>query len=168
MSATYETAMQSPMGWLKLRASGEGLTHLAFAEGPGAVNDDHAVLRRAATEMAEYFAGTRREFTVPLSPEGTPFQHRVWDALLRIPFGQTRTYLDIARDLGDPNAVRAVGGANGSNPLAIIVPCHRVIASDGTLHGYAGGLDRKRWLLEHEGASVFGEGHGLFATQAGA
>lgn len=168
MSATYETTMQSPMGWLNLRASDEGLTHLAFAEGPGEVNDDHAVLRQAATEMAEYFAGTRREFNVPLSPEGTPFQHRVWDALLRIPCSQTRTYLDIARSLGDANAVRAVGGANGSNPIAIIVPCHRVIASDGTLHGYTGGLDRKRWLLEHEGASVVSHKQGLFAAKVGA
>lgn len=168
MNATHETSIETPMGWLRMGASGAGLTHVAFADGPGTRHDDHGVLRQAADELAEYFAGSRREFRVRVAPEGTPFQHRVWDALLRIPCGETRTYLDIARELGDANAVRAVGGANGTNPTAIIVPCHRVIASDGTLHGYAGGLDRKRWLLEHEGASVVAEDNGLFTAKAGA
>jgi len=94
--------------------------------------------------------GERRVFDLPLRFSGTPFQERVWNALLAIPYGEVRSYLDIARALGDPKAVRAVGAANGSNPISIVVPCHRVIGSDGSIVGYGGGIDRKRWLLAHE------------------
>ncbi|MFT3683545.1 MAG: methylated-DNA--[protein]-cysteine S-methyltransferase [Phycisphaerales bacterium] len=101
-------------------------------------------------QLDAYFAGTTRAFDVTVNPKGTPFQHQVWDYLVLVPYGQTRTYLDIANHLGDPNAVRAVGAANGANPIAIIVPCHRIIAKSGELQGYAGGLETKRWLLDHE------------------
>ncbi len=107
----------------------------------------------AATEqLTEYFAGERTEFSVPLALHGTDFQLRVWKLLQRIPFGSTRSYAELADELGNPAAVRAVAAANGRNPVSIIVPCHRVIGSDGTLVGYAGGLERKRFLLELEGA----------------
>lgn len=105
-----------------------------------------------ARELTEYFAGKRREFTFPLDLRGTPFQLKCWRALLRIPYGETRSYADIARAVGKPQAFRAVGMANNRNPLAIVVPCHRVVASDGTLCGYGGGLEVKRKLLELEGA----------------
>ncbi len=109
-----------------------------------------------AQQLAEYFAGSRRAFTVPTAQPGTEFQKRVWDELVRIPYGQTISYGELARRVGDVNASRAVGAANGRNQLAIIVPCHRVIDSSGHLHGYAGGLDRKARLLAHEGASFVG------------
>ncbi|HKJ57446.1 MAG TPA: methylated-DNA--[protein]-cysteine S-methyltransferase, partial [Nitriliruptoraceae bacterium] len=111
---------------------------------------DRAVLAEAARQLDEYFAGARRAFDLSLAPDGTAFQRRVWDRLLQVEHGTTCTYLDIAMDVGGPTAVRAVGTANGANPIPIVVPCHRVIGSDGTLVGYAGGLDRKRWLLDHE------------------
>ncbi len=106
----------------------------------------------AATQLREYFAGHRRTFDVPIAPIGTAFQLEVWRALTAIPFGETRSYGELARTLGRPSASRAVGAANGQNPLSIIVPCHRVIAASGALTGYAGGLDAKRWLLGHERA----------------
>jgi len=108
------------------------------------------VLRRAAAQLAEYFAGARRDFDVPLAPRGTGFQQRVWRELAKIPYGQTRSYGELARSLGRPTASRAVGAANGRNPISILVPCHRVVAGTGALTGYAGGLAAKRWLLEHE------------------
>ncbi len=111
-----------------------------------------ACLDQLEDELARYFAGGLREFRVPLAPFGTPFERRVWGELLRIPYGQTRSYADVARSVGAPAATRAVGRANGRNRIAIVVPCHRVIASDGTLHGYGGGLPRKRRLLTLEGA----------------
>jgi len=107
---------------------------------------------RVAKELGEYFAGRRKKFTFPLAPRGTAFQHRVWDELLRIPYGSTMSYREVAARLGNPAATRAVARANATNPIAIVVPCHRVIGADGTLTGYGGGLDRKRRLLELEGA----------------
>ncbi|HEX6535328.1 MAG TPA: methylated-DNA--[protein]-cysteine S-methyltransferase [Gemmatimonadaceae bacterium] len=109
------------------------------------------VLRAAREQLGEYFAGRLTTFDLPLAPRGTPFQHRVWNALREIPYGRTVSYSAIALRIGAPDAVRAVGAANGRNPLSIIVPCHRVIGADGTLTGYGGGIDRKRWLLAHEG-----------------
>lgn len=105
---------------------------------------------QVAEELGEYFAGQRREFTVATAARGAAFQHRVWELLKRIPYGQTRSYGDLARDLGDPTLARAVGAANARNPLGIVVPCHRVVGSNGSLTGYAGGLERKRYLLELE------------------
>ena len=145
----------SPLGPLRLVARGAGLAgvYLPDRPAPDAVAGEVPVLARAAAQLAEYFAGTRRTFELPLAPDGTPFQQRVWTALLAIPFGETRGYGELARALGRPSAARAVGAANGRNPLAIVVPCHRVIGAAGALTGYAGGLAMKRWLLDHERAS---------------
>lgn len=144
----------SPLGPLHLAASDEGLVEMLFAvqepsagacEAPG-----YAHLAQAARELDAYFAGTLTAFTVPLAPRGTPFQRVVWQALVAIPFGERRAYRDIARAVDKVGAERAVGAANGRNRIGIIVPCHRVVGADGTLTGYAGGLDKKQWLLEHE------------------
>ena len=108
------------------------------------------LLQECQMQIESYFAGKSVDFDVPLQPKGTDFQLNVWQKLLQIPVGHTASYLEIARSLGDPNATRAVGSANGQNPIAIIIPCHRVIGSNGTLTGYAGGLWRKKWLLNHE------------------
>ena len=113
-----------------------------------------AVLTRAAAQLDEYFAGERRDFDLPLAPSGTAFQVEVWRALARIPFGATCSYGDLARAVGRPAASRAVGAANGKNPIAIILPCHRVIGASGELTGYGGGLPMKRWLLDHERSCV--------------
>lgn len=111
---------------------------------------DERRARKVITAVERYFAGKLREFALPLAPAGTPFQKRVWAELCRIPYGTTISYAELAARIGEPKSVRAVGSANGANPIAIVVPCHRVIGTDGTLTGYAGGLDRKRALLEHE------------------
>ncbi len=107
-------------------------------------------LQDCVHQLAEYFEGTRSEFDLKLNPKGTDFQQKVWKELLNIPFGKTRTYLEQTKQLGDPKAIRAVASANGKNPIGIIIPCHRVIGSDGSLTGYASGIWRKKWLLEHE------------------
>lgn len=108
------------------------------------------MLRRAAAQLGEYFSGRRRDFDLPLAPVGTPFQRSAWRALAGIPFGETRTYAQQAQTLGRPTATRAVGAANGRNPISIVVPCHRVVGRDGRLTGYAGGVETKAWLLAHE------------------
>jgi methylated-DNA-[protein]-cysteine S-methyltransferase len=154
-----ELSMESPVGRLRLLAAGGALVGVHFpgrgggppAEPPGP--EDRPVLERARAQLEEYFAGRREEFDLPLAPRGTPFQRAVWAALLAIPFGETRSYGEIARAVGKPAAPRAVGAANGQNPIAIVVPCHRVIGSDGSLTGYGGGMQRKRWLLAHERSS---------------
>lgn len=107
-------------------------------------------LKQGISQLQEYFQGQRTKFSLQLNPEGTPFQKKVWRELLKIPYGKTRTYLDQAKIVGDPKAIRAIASANGKNPLWIVVPCHRIIGSDGSLTGYAGGLWRKQWLLNHE------------------
>jgi methylated-DNA-[protein]-cysteine S-methyltransferase len=144
---------QSPIGPLVLVATDGALVGLYLAPGghrDPACRGTSPVLERVRAQLDEYFAGTRRMLDVPVDPPGTGFQRDVWAALGRIPFGETRTYAEVAREVGRPRAVRAVGSANGQNPISIIVPCHRVVGSDGTLTGYAGGLERKRWLLAHE------------------
>lgn len=144
---------ESPIGPLRLVGDEDGLTHLLMAGQPapqGIPEGELPLLCRAAEELAEYFAGTRREFTVPLRPHGTPFQQKVWAALRTIPYGRTVSYKHIAAQLGNPAATRAVGGANGKNPIPILIPCHRVIAADGSLGGYSLGLDLKRRLLALE------------------
>jgi methylated-DNA-[protein]-cysteine S-methyltransferase len=156
--ATAFALLASPVGELRLIADDDGLAAILFPDHHGAavspvptdVAPDHPVLAIARLQLAEYFAGTRDRFTIPLSPRGTPFQHRVWEALATIPYAETRSYLEIARAIGSPTAMRAVGAANGKNPLSIVVPCHRVIGANGTLTGFGGGLDAKRWLLDHE------------------
>lgn len=139
----------TPIGPLTLTVAGGALTSLMFGGTPGAEPTD-PVLREVTRQLREYFAGERRAFDLPLRPAGTPFQQEVWQALRAIPYGQTVSYGAIAGQVGRPRAVRAVGAANGRNPLAVIVPCHRVIGANGTLTGYAGGLEIKRWLLSHE------------------
>lgn len=143
---------QSPIGKLKLTAEGEYLTEIRFSETYEGNVTGHPVLDQAAAQLSEYFKGNRTEYDLPLKTEGTEFQQEVWDALLTIPYGTTLTYLELARKLGDENVIRAVGRANGQNPIPVIIPCHRVIGSNGKLTGYSGGIERKRWLLQHEGA----------------
>lgn len=120
------------------------------------------VFVQCVAEMDAYFAGSQEGFTFPIAQEGTPFQQAVWDRLLTIPYGQTTTYLQLAKDLNNPKAIRAVGSTNGRNQLWVVVPCHRVIGSNGTLTGYAGGIWRKKWLLEHEMKHRFGSQGQLF------
>jgi methylated-DNA-[protein]-cysteine S-methyltransferase len=120
---------------------------------------DDAALKHASVQLRSYFAGKRRAFDLPLAPRGTEFQRAVWDALRRIPYGETTTYTDIAQRIGRPAAVRAVGAANGANPIPIVIPCHRVIGASGGLTGFGGGLPTKRWLLDHEARVA---GHRLF------
>ncbi len=157
---TYFTEISSPVGTLLVRGTERALTGV-FMEAHrgdqsltrGAVRDE-APLRGACIELEEYFAGGRRVFTVAVEAEGTDFQQCVWRALCAIPYGKTISYGELARRIGNPDAARAVGLANGRNPVSIIVPCHRVIGANGTLTGYGGGLERKRLLLELEGAAV--------------
>lgn len=153
---THFTIVPSPVGPLTLVGEGDDITGLYFETGssvatprPGWARDDRR-LRPAAAQLAEYFAGKRTRFELPIAPRGTAFQKAVWAALLRIPFGQTASYGDIARAIGKPAASRAVGGANHRNPVSIIIPCHRVIGADGGMTGYGGELYRKRLLLALE------------------
>ena len=171
METLHSTTLQSAVGPLFLAASAHGLVALEFdarVAGQQTIRPNPRDLREEQRdfvfeesapalgtyilELEEYFSGKRREFAFPLDLRGTDFQRACWHALLEIPYGETRTYADIARAVGKPTAFRAVGMANNRNPVAIVVPCHRVIASDGTLCGYGGGLDVKRKLLELEGA----------------
>jgi len=148
--------MRSPIGTLCLAAEDDRLVGLYLPDRPAPTGPKQrsAVLTRAAAQLDEYFAGERRDFDLPLAPSGTEFQTAVWLALAKIPFGETCSYGELARVVGRPSASRAVGAANGANPIAIILPCHRVIGSNGTLTGYGGGLPMKRWLLDHERAFV--------------
>lgn len=156
----FFTTLASPVGKLLLTSDGTALTGLYLEEhggspmsAPSASCSRHeAPFVEAVTQLRAYFAGELESFALPLAGEGTDFQKSVWAALTTIPYGETRSYADIAAQIGKPGAARAVGLANGSNPISIIVPCHRVIGANGTLTGYGGGLERKRWLLEHEGA----------------
>ena len=147
-----QLTIDSPLGALRLHARGDALTgvYLPVQVAPPARPGHARVLEIAAAQLAEYFAGERTTFAVPLAATGTPFQREVWDALVAIPFGATRSYGELASALGRPTGGRAVGAANGKNPLSIIVPCHRVIGANGLLTGYAGGLQLKQWLLDHE------------------
>ncbi len=155
MFADYLTYTDTPIGRLQIRASDEGLTVVTFMEPDSTVLPEnkprHPTLQAAIKQLQEYFDSERKVFDLPLAPTGTEFQQKVWQALAGIPWGATISYLKIAEQLGSKLTIRAVGGANGKNPIAIIIPCHRVIGADGKLTGYAGGLWRKQWLLEHEG-----------------
>lgn len=142
----------SPVGSIKVCGSDNGVTSVGFVDSEGESTGNHACVKNCLVQLEEYFAGKRHNFTVRLDPGGTSFQKRVWLALQSITYGTTTSYLILSETLGDTKAIRAVGSANGRNPIAIIIPCHRVIGSDGSLTGYAGGLWRKQWLLEHEGA----------------
>ena len=147
--------MESPVGTLTLVASDKGLVAVLWEKdnpgrvrlGPLTPDDEHPVLLKAQRQLTDYFAGKIRKFSLELDFQGTEFQKKVWASLLEIPFGETRSYADIAQKIGKPKAVRAVGAANGKNPISIIAPCHRVIGSNGKLTGFAGGLDAKALLL---------------------
>lgn len=147
----FQLDYPSPVGNLLLASDGTALTELRRTSSAGR-QDSCPVLQQAAAELDEYFAGQRQAFTVPLHPTGTPFQQAAWAALLRIPYGQTRSYAQQAAVMGCPNAARAVGQANHRNPICILIPCHRVLGANGSLTGYGCGLDMKRFLLMMEGA----------------
>ena len=163
----------SPVGPLCLIADDTALRELRFAPAEASLTPDlldlpppSPLLAETAQQLGEYFAGLRQGFDLPLGPVGTPFQRRVWVELRAIPFGATTTYSAVARRLGDALAVRAVGRANATNPLALVVPCHRVIGTGGKLTGFAGGLGTKQWLLRHEARAT--PAAGLFASLPGA
>jgi methylated-DNA-[protein]-cysteine S-methyltransferase len=148
--------LETPIGALRLVSDGQHLVAIEF-EGNHTIDGSDcettdSVLQACATQLREYFAGRRTRFDLPLAPRGTDFQRAVWKALKAIPYGELRSYAEIARAIGKPRAVRAVGAANGRNPLPIVVPCHRVVGSDGSLTGFAGGLEIKRRLLVLEGS----------------
>jgi methylated-DNA-[protein]-cysteine S-methyltransferase len=163
----FVSRIESPVGPLVLAASDEGLHAIEFQPSRHPVlrdvawrDGDHPLQRRAHEQLAEYFAGTRRLFDLPLAPHGTDFQRMVWRTLATIPYGETISYTQLAARVGRPAAVRAVGAANGRNPLPIVLPCHRVIGANGNLTGFGGGLPIKRYLLHFEGALP---GHDLLA-----
>jgi methylated-DNA-[protein]-cysteine S-methyltransferase len=156
----HTTTIDSPVGELRIIASERGLrailwgaedvARIAAIDDGDLVEERTPLLDEAVRQLQEYFAGTRRDFDLPLDPAGTPFQQSAWNVLRTIPYGKTMSYGEQARRLGDPNKARAVGAANGKNPLSIVVPCHRVIGSSGELTGFAAGIDVKSWLLDHE------------------
>ena len=150
----FSETIETPLGWIEIAASSECVTRISFVEEPAPRTSSGPMVKTAITQLHEFFAGTRTEFSLPLAPNGTSFEKEVWNELTAIPFGRTCSYLDIANRLNNPGAIRAVGRANGANPIAIVIPCHRVIGSDGSLTGYGGGLWRKRWLLDHEARTV--------------
>ncbi len=167
---TYWHEVDTPIGPLLLAGTARGLSCVGFQAGPRVMRPHPGWVRSAepfsaaASQLALYFAGSLREFHLNLAPQGTPFQRAVWEALLRIPYGETLSYGELARRLGHPHGARAVGLANGANPLPVIVPCHRVIGADGTLTGFGGGLPIKRALLALEGAACVTD---LFSAEAG-
>lgn len=160
METTY---IKTPLGIAKIIGDEEGISVISVSDAGDPSPDNYwdekaqqisdsipKVLQEAVSQLNDYFAGKRNDFTFKLNPSGTEFQQKVWKGLLEIPFGKTMSYLELSKKLGDVKAIRAVASANGKNPLWIVVPCHRVIGTDGSLTGYAGGLWRKKWLLEHE------------------
>ncbi|WP_205312377.1 methylated-DNA--[protein]-cysteine S-methyltransferase [Rheinheimera maricola] len=145
----FSQCIPSPLGQINISATSSGISEILFSN--TAINHAPSALTElAAGQLQAYFAGTLQQFNLPLAATGTAFQQQVWQALCEVPFGTTCSYADIARRINNIKAVRAVGAANGRNPLAIVVPCHRVIGANGTLTGYAGGLEKKAWLLQHE------------------
>ncbi len=156
LGSTCYCIVQSPVGRILLAGNAHALTHLSFQDGRHPTPPDprwtysETPFQRPIRQLEEYFSGKRKTFTIALAPQGTPFQQRVWQALQTIPYGHTRSYGQVAEAIGKPNAARAVGAANRQNPVSIMVPCHRVIGSNGTLVGYGGGLSVKEALLAHE------------------
>lgn len=150
---TYSIFFNSPLGIIEITGDDSSVSGIDFVDenmDDLPENSESPALSKCASQLEEYFSGKRKIFDVPLKLDGTTFQEKVWEALKEIPYGETRSYQDIAIMTGNPRAVRAVGGANNKNPVGVIVPCHRVIGKDGSLTGYGGGLCRKKWLLEHE------------------
>ena len=159
IGTTFHLSMPGPVGPLLLAADDDGLRLIEFNSPRHPMRRtsewqqaEHAVLHDARMQLEQYFAGERRDFALPLAPRGTAFQREVWNALRDIPYGETISYAQLAQRIGKPSAMRAVGAANGRNPLPIVVPCHRVVGTDGSLTGFGGGLPTKRFLLELEGA----------------
>lgn len=151
METTY---IKTPLGITQITGDENGIAVISVSDEGVVSADIPFVLQEAVTQLNDYFEGKRTSFDFKLNPRGTEFQQKVWKGLLEIPFGKTMSYLDLSKKLGDVKAIRAVASANGKNPLWIVVPCHRVIGTDGSLTGYAGGLWRKKWLLEHETPST--------------
>ncbi len=150
-TAYYKT----PIGTAKIVGNENGISAVTVVDDDVETSAEMPeILKDCVQQLEEYFNGTRKEFTLKLNPQGTDFQKKVWGELLKVPFGKTRTYLEQSKKLGDVKAIRAVASANGKNPIWIIIPCHRIIGSDGSLTGYAGGIWRKKWLLEHENPST--------------
>ena len=147
-----ETAyIKSPLGLTKIQGDKNGISVISILDSETEISVSiPLLLQEAIAQLQDYFDGKRIDFTFKMNPVGTPFQQKVWKGLLEIPFGKTMSYLELSKKLGDVKAIRAVAAANGKNPLWIVVPCHRVIGTDGSLTGYAGGLWRKKWLLEFE------------------
>lgn len=163
----HKAYYSSPIGTIEITGNEEGIMSVYFIDGeikaerflkPITID----VINNCLLQLDEYFKGTRKQFDLKLNPEGTEFRKKVWEKLIKIPYGKTRSYLDIAKQMGDANANRAVGNANAKNPISIIVPCHRVIGNTGELIGYSGGMWRKEWLLNHENSTVFGKQTVLF------
>jgi methylated-DNA-[protein]-cysteine S-methyltransferase len=146
----FVTSFQSPPGFLILKSDGRAITEIHFSETDIQEKNSCAVLETCREQLQNYFSGKSFLFDLPLNPAGTEFQQKVWAELLKIPFGETITYHELAIRLGDAKVIRAAGTANGRNPIAVIIPCHRVIGAGNQLIGYAGGIWRKKWLLEHE------------------
>ena len=152
--------MESPIGPLLITGEAQTLVQVGFPSGKGKVEvgsdwlRNDTCLAQVVAQLEHYFSGELREFDLELAPRGTDFQRKVWAALAKIPFGETWNYAQLAREVGNPKAARAVGAANGANPIPIIIPCHRVIGADGSLTGFGGGLPTKRWLLAHEGVPI--------------
>lgn len=146
----YTSYIDTPVGLVEIQATRCGIARLNFVESQDRATNANELCADCKRQLQEYFDGKRQAFDLPMDQQGTDFQRSIWMQLIRIPFGGTVSYRDIANAINDPRAVRAVGAANGKNPIPIIVPCHRVIGSNGSLTGYAGGLKRKAWLLQHE------------------
>ena len=142
--------IKTPLGIAKIIGDNQGISEISVLDEGDISKSIPKELKEVVAQLKDYFSGKRNDFELKLNPKGTHFQQKVWQELGNIPFGKTITYLDLAKKLGDPKVIRAAASANGKNPLWIIVPCHRVIGTDGSLTGYAGGLWRKKWLLEHE------------------
>jgi methylated-DNA-[protein]-cysteine S-methyltransferase len=155
MNEEHIAYCKSEIGSIKITGTEEGVTSVSFVDEKPLDNPEiPPCLKNCVEQIDEYFKGTRKEFSIKLQLHGTEFQKRVWNQLMKIPFGETASYKDIAVAMGNGKAVRAVGNANGSNNIVIIIPCHRIIGSDGTLVGYGSGLDKKQWLLEHEAKHI--------------
>jgi methylated-DNA-[protein]-cysteine S-methyltransferase len=155
----FSSIIESPLGSILIEANDEFITKVEFLKQPVLEPKENRWTRLARQQLMEYFEGTRQQFELPLNYQGTVFQNQVWQALTEIPFGETRSYQDIAIQINNPKAVRAIGGANNRNEIAIIIPCHRVIGKNGSLIGYEGGLEKKAWLLAHENKNKIGSKH---------
>ena len=155
MESNQTTYYKTPIGTAKIVGDENGISAVTVIDDAMETSAEiPEILKDCVQQLDEYFNGTRKQFNLKLNPQGTDFQKKVWEELLLVPYGKTRTYLEQSKQLGDAKAIRAVASANGKNPIWIIIPCHRIIGSDGSLTGYAGGIWRKKWLLEHENPST--------------